>query len=281
MPGLTARLKLPWAKLEEAADIETAIKPLAESLDTAALTTVTGGPPPAQPQPAGNLHFRSDNRVLYVSDGANWWPIIAGGSAPISQVAAFASANVVDVDGQVRWLLCNGSPQSSAAYPALFQAITTTYGTGDGGGNDFSLPDFRGRVPVGMDSGAARVTANNTLGKSGGVEKHALSLAQIPSHSHRADNVAGVGGYTTGMNRSNPHGHTVVGAAINVAPVADTGRWSIGHDNGAQYAMPNSQQGIIPTDIDHEHPIYANGGNADHPNLPPYQVVNWFIKAKY
>ncbi len=49
------------------------------------------------------------------------------------------------------WLLCNGSSVSKNTYPALFSAIGYTYG---GSGNNFNLPDLRGRTAVGLGTHA-------------------------------------------------------------------------------------------------------------------------------
>lgn len=68
------------------------------------------------------------------------------------------------------WLLCDGSNQSRTTYSDLWNAIQTSYGSGDGS-TTFGLPDLRGRVPVGVDSGDAfRLSANDALGQSSGAD---------------------------------------------------------------------------------------------------------------
>lgn len=52
------------------------------------------------------------------------------------------------------WKLCNGQAVSKAAYPALFMAIGTSWGTD--GVDKFNLPDLRGRFLRGVDGGAKR-----------------------------------------------------------------------------------------------------------------------------
>jgi hypothetical protein len=47
------------------------------------------------------------------------------------------------------FLLCDGAAVSRTEYVALFDAIGTTYGAGDGS-TTFNVPDFRGRVAVGV-----------------------------------------------------------------------------------------------------------------------------------
>lgn len=50
------------------------------------------------------------------------------------------------------WLKCNGALVSRTAYAALFAAIGTTYGVGDGA-TTFGLPDLRGEFLRGLDDG--------------------------------------------------------------------------------------------------------------------------------
>ena len=50
------------------------------------------------------------------------------------------------------WLECNGSAISRTTYPALFSAIGTTYGVGDGS-TTFNIPDMRGYFARGWDHG--------------------------------------------------------------------------------------------------------------------------------
>lgn len=49
------------------------------------------------------------------------------------------------------WLLCDGRQVSRTTYSALFAVLGTLYGSGDGVGT-FNLPDFRGRVAVGLNT---------------------------------------------------------------------------------------------------------------------------------
>jgi len=74
------------------------------------------------------------------------------------------------------WAACDGQRLPIAEYRALFAVIGTTYG-GDGR-TTFALPDLRGRVAIHNDS------AGLALGASGGAERHALALAELPAHQH-------------------------------------------------------------------------------------------------
>lgn len=78
------------------------------------------------------------------------------------------------------WLLCDGTAVSRSTYSAIFAVIGTTFGVGNGS-TTFNLPSFKGRVPVGLDSGQTEFDA---LGETGGAKTHTLTASEMPSHSH-------------------------------------------------------------------------------------------------
>ena len=88
------------------------------------------------------------------------------------------------------WLLCNGAAVSRTTYASLFAVIGTIYGSGDGS-TTFNVPDFRGRVPAGVD-GLTFASLGLTLGE----ESTQLSDAQAPSLDVGNTNVTAVGGVT-------------------------------------------------------------------------------------
>ena len=102
------------------------------------------------------------------------------------------------------WAICDGSTLSRETYSALFEAIGTVHGEGDGS-TTFHLPDLRGRMPRGTNSGTGRDpdaavrTAANPGGNSGdnvgsvqgdsyGSHSHGSG-----SHSHFTQNFADTG----------------------------------------------------------------------------------------
>lgn len=92
------------------------------------------------------------------------------------------------------YLACDGSAVSRATYAALFAAIGTNWGAGDGS-TTFNLPDLRGRAMIGSGTGSG-LTAR-TLAQSGGAETHTLAASEMPSHSH---NVQGANDTTGGAS---------------------------------------------------------------------------------
>lgn len=77
----------------------------------------------------------------------------------------------------------------------------TTAGTGTHSAyNTFLAPDSRGRVDIGIDGSAARITSASTNGAnadtlrgSGGAQTHTLVTGELPAHQHR-QNVGSGGG---------------------------------------------------------------------------------------
>lgn len=73
------------------------------------------------------------------------------------------------------WMACEGQTLPVMQNQALFSLIGPVYG-GDGR-TTFKLPDLRGRVPVG-------IAPNMVLGAAGGTETHALTVSEMPQHTH-------------------------------------------------------------------------------------------------
>ena len=151
------------------------------------------------------------------------------------------------------WLLADGTAVSRSTYSSLFAVIGIQYGAGDGT-TTFNLPDLRGRVPVGKNGGTF-----GTLGATGGAETQALTVDQMPAHSHniRANSHDGYSG-TVDLPVAFNRGYPANGIGLNAHVV----------NIDATRLIPYGQ-------------AYADsqGAGAAHNNLQPYQVVNYIIKA--
>lgn len=103
------------------------------------------------------------------------------------EVAAFARNSA-----PAGWLKANGAVVSRTAYAALFTAIGTTFGVGDGA-TTFGLPDLRGEFPRGWDDGRG-VDTGRSFGSA--------QTDAIKSHAHPFDIYAGAagGGLTGGVS---------------------------------------------------------------------------------
>lgn len=137
------------------------------------------------------------------------------------------------------WLACDASAVSRTTYAALFAAIGTTFGAGDGS-TTFNVPDFRGRVPVGPGNGDATGHTNHVVGTKYGEQTHTLTLAESPAHTHTL---------TTNSY-----------AVPQTAPTANV--WSPSAPSGALAATTDSQ-----------------GGGGAHENRTPSLGVNFYIKT--
>jgi microcystin-dependent protein len=132
------------------------------------------------------------------------------------------------------WLLCAGQAVNRTTYAALFAVIGTTFGAGDGT-TTFTLPDLRGRAVFGVDnmggvaanrlgSGATGgITGTASLGATGGEQKHILTIAEMPAHTHTYNDVFAPGvnqlGSAGNVGTGNT-GSTGGGSAHNVTPPA-------------------------------------------------------------
>lgn len=78
------------------------------------------------------------------------------------------------------WAFCQGQILSIAQNTALFSILGITYG--GNGQTTFGLPDFRGRIPVGIGQGPG--LPNITLGEMSGAETVTLTTTTMPAHTH-------------------------------------------------------------------------------------------------
>lgn len=114
---------------------------------------------------------------------------------PVGVIQMFAGSTAPN-----GWLVCDGSTVSRKTYSDLFKIIGTTYGAGNS--NDtFTLPDMRGRTPIGVGTGSG-LTAR-TLAATTGAETVTLAASNIPS-------------ITTGTQSANhTHSGTTSGISAN------------------------------------------------------------------
>ncbi len=99
----------------------------------------------------------------------------ATGSSPVitgTSVAGYWSATPSG------YLPEDGSAVSRTTYSALYAAIGTTYGAGDGS-TTFNLPDSRGRIAVNFSQNDSEF---NSMGEKSGEKTHTLTLAEMPPH---------------------------------------------------------------------------------------------------
>lgn len=102
------------------------------------------------------------------------------------------------------WLMCDGSAVSRTTYAALFAAIGTAFGAGDGT-TTFNLPDTRARGLIGVGTGKA-------LGASDGIAEGSRNAEWSHAHGHTASTTivaasAGTPAGTIGDHAAHSHGN--------------------------------------------------------------------------
>jgi microcystin-dependent protein len=210
------------------------------------------------------------------------------------------------------WLLCDGSEITrdlpSGPHAALFNAIGTTYGPGNGS-STFNLPDLRGRMPMGAGtgsgnllSGSGKVSASNPLaarsvGQWGGEQEHILQQAELASHTH-VGNAMAAHNHPIGSESANHyHGLTSVPGGYNL--VASNLAWSMGQFVAGSSSLRVPYVGASSTNVNadvttgnesapHTHAltgvsagtpsVQSTGNNNAHTNVEPFVVVNFIIK---
>jgi len=139
------------------------------------------------------------------------------------------------------WAYCNGQLLQIAENTALFSILGTAYG-GDGR-TTFGLPDLRGRT-------ALHKTMGYNLGAKGGEPTHALTTAELPSHTHQLQASADGSSRTT----------TLSGNVLTVS----TGQAYADADAGS---MANMAAGALT----------SAGTGATHNNMQPFVAIGFCI----
>lgn len=168
---------------------------------------------------------------------------ISGGIIPAGTIVAFGSTTA-----PAGWAVCDGAAISRTGNAALFAAIGTTYGSGDGS-TTFNKPDCRGRFLAGYDpsNGTSRLTLSETgglsataLANTGGEQAHALVTGELAAHNHTINDPG--------------HGHGVTDPTHNHTlndPTHNHGVGDPGHGHGV-------------TDPGHVHSFNANDDAASY-----------------
>lgn len=176
------------------------------------------------------------NSVMYIRNPeTNEWEEVllppTGDTLPVGSISAYSGENI-----PTNWLKCNGQAVSRAGYPELFNTIGTTYGSGDGS-TTFNLPNISERVIVGNNG-----DGEFSLGNTGGEKEHALTINEMPSHTHLYRASIGAGNAEGTLNFGEQNGSVISGTYGNA--------------------------------------IQNTGGSQAHNNMQPYIALNYIIKAK-
>lgn len=187
----------------------------------------------------------------------------------ISNHAGAVSGTATPGEPPRGWLWCAGQAVSRSTYPALYLAIGDTWGAGDGA-TTFNVPDFRGRVPIGLDnmggSDAGRQSMGNTLGGTGGVNNGTIAQTHLPSVNFTVSGSVSI----SDPGHVHPVGNLVAstqGVAAGIDYTGDVNTTTI-NSNSATTGITASLSGATA----------ASGGSGTS-FLPPYALVHIIIKA--
>ena len=163
------------------------------------------------------------------------------------------------------WLLCDGSAVSRTDYAALFAAIGTTWGAGDGS-TTFNLPDLRGRAPIGAGTGSG-LTARTLGGK--------LGSEAVQAHTHDKG--------TLSITSSGGHDHAIHTKWNTAKPGTSSGTIVNLNSSGSSSSSDSGSVYIASSTGAHTHPngnfsgstgSYGSGASG---NMQPSAVVNFII----
>lgn len=224
-----------------------------------ALFLRVGGSPSATLAPLSSPTFTGTPAVPTAAPGtsstqAASTEFVMSHAAHPGTVAAFAGASA-----PTGWLLCDGSAVSRTTFAALFAAIGTTYGTGDGS-TTFNIPDGRGRSLIGAGQGSG--LTNRALAATGGEEAHALTTAELASHAHAITDAGHVHQVASRLGDTTTDTPSVNRFMSNSPADAST--------NAVVTNSVSATTGIVVND--------AGSGTA-HENMPPFLALNWIVKT--
>lgn len=167
---------------------------------------------------------------------------------PSGSIMAFAGTSAPS-----GWVLCTGQAVSRTTYSALFAAIGTRYGNGDGS-TTFNVPDFQDRILRGCATPAASVVSE-------GADSVTIAEGNLPNHTHSAGTIAvathadhvhllngsGAGAATANASHSHVMTHTHAAEVANgsVSVSGSTFGVALGLNGGAAGAG-NTDGGLFP-----------------------------------
>lgn len=203
------------------------------------------------------------------------------------------------------WLICDGSEYAIADYPALYAVIGGNFGSASDT-DHFLVPDFSGRMPLGVGTGTASDATAHTLNQQDGTEGVTLDASQTPLQTHKHSHNIGVSDHaaknTGDASQTHIHGPNTSGEYfLTVDASPGNARFSI-NSSGNRYTVGYSTQdhfhGRTTTGTEnrsHTHEVgkythtvtgSVNGVNSPqystisaHSNMPPYLGINFIIYA--
>lgn len=266
---------------------------------TSPTVATTSSTPPTSPN-NGDIWVNTANGIafVYYDDGTStqWMELLSSAVPSVQEIMPSGSViQTARATAPTGWLLCDGTAVSRTTYLTLYNAIGTTYGSGDGS-TTFTLPNLQGKVPVGKNAGTFSV-----LGATGGAETVTLTVAEMPSHTHTQNahnHTQDAHNHTQDSHNhtQNAHGHGWTGqnSSLNNNGQAGNYPFKIAQDLATQWtgttanigttvatnqATTATNQATTATNQATTATNQNTGGGGAHNNLQPYIVLNYIIKV--
>jgi microcystin-dependent protein len=194
------------------------------------------------------------------------------------------------------WLLCNGGKYGERLYPKLAAMLGTT-------GGEFTTPDLRGRMVIGMDPSDASMS---TVNKPGGRK----TITEVPEHKHDLKNHTHTAkAETTGSDHTHEvavAGTVDAGGKHTHSGVLKDSSLNIGENfvrNGSNKGVTGGSNTLTNQQADHTHTFKGTGsatkGGHEHTVvvdkatdstddagvtggvnvLNPFLTVQWIVRA--
>lgn len=239
--------------------------------------------------------LNADLDLIDASVFANQTAIASGGS-DVGDMKMFAGPTP-----PTNWAACDGSVIPITQWPNLYKVIGFTYG--GNGTTTYALPNFAGRVPVGVGGGFV-------LAAVGGEANHLLTPSEMPVHAHLITDQD----HTHGL-AADSHSHGLAADSHTHGASQDAHSHGLDHvpmtENAGPNGAPGSGWGFNTTRTDTQQPAVHigaaasgvviapaasgvvldwaatgitttqnAGGGAAHNNLQPYLAVNIIIRVQ-
>jgi microcystin-dependent protein len=139
-------------------------------------------------------------------------------------------------------------------------SIPTGWALCDG---NYGTPDLRERFVVGASS-----TGSYTVSSAGGINKHTLTVNELPNHTH-----------TGSTNSAGSHSHRYKGDTdVSSIPFACDGSDEPSKSSGRIGGDPEDYAGEAAGDHQHTLTIGNAGSGQSHENRPPYYALAYIMK---
>jgi microcystin-dependent protein len=211
----------------------------------------------------GSLKVGSVTASGSISATAN---VTAGGNITASGNLSGNSVNgfgTVPLGGIIMW---SGSLDQLPAGWALCDGSTK---------NSRVTPDLRGRFIVGAGSNAAGGLTSRSVGATGGNEQSTLTVAQLPSHTHRVTGTTSTAG---------GHTHTVSKAPLDDRNFTDS------NNNQTLGVVGDATSTVVQRTMntgsagDHTHTFdvtsASTGSNEAFSNMPPFYALAFIMRVQ-